>query len=222
MALFDSFDWSKLIPAAASIFGANQAKDSADQAAQIAQNNATQSRADIVAANNKAVGMLQPQIDSGAPATEYFRTVMAQNPNTLTPAQQISLRDTTLAANRGTPTALRGSGRAVSAMINDTVDRAKAGMVQTNQARSDAAAGRLKSTGDQSLGQAAGITAGQGGQEVNINNTGADASGNAALVGGSAQNDALGNIAAYFANTQKVADRNGAYGSPKPTGIGGV
>ncbi len=211
---FSGLDWGSVVKAGADILGAMNTRDAAQDAAGIAQRNADTNRAVVQQNNDRAVGMLQPRIDAGQGGAAYFRNVMAKPPTQLTPQQQIRLRDARMQNNRSLPTALRGSGRATSAALFDANNRAQAGMVQENQGRSDAAAGRLISSGDAATSTAANITSGQGGQMVNINNTAADTQANAGLVSADAGNTAVGNIASYFANAEKQAQLRGAYGTP--------
>ena len=233
MAFFDGWQWDKIaagigqsiVPAVATYYGAKKVADANQQAAELAAANANANRgvvanntAAITAANDKAISFLQPQIDAAAPATDYLRTVMAQNPMQLTPQQETELADRRRAAVTATPTGLRGSGRYLTASINDVNNRGKAGMITTNQARTDNAASTLAARGAGAATGAANLAsntgtqiAGQGTQLVGVNNAGTDAAGNAVTATADSNNAALQNIGSFFANAMKDADRNSRY-----------
>lgn len=223
MAFFDGWDWGKIasgigqsiVPAVATYYGARKVADANQQAAELAAANATANRGVITAANDRAIGFLQPQIDAAAPATDYLRTVMAQNPMQLTPQQEIELADRSRAAVTATPTGLRGSGRYLTASINDVQNRGRAGMIASNQARTDNAATTLASRGAGAATGAANLAANSGTQMVGVNNTGTDAAGNAITATADSNNASLQNIGSFFANAIKDADRESRYGRAK-------
>ncbi|MDP2620590.1 MAG: hypothetical protein Q8P46_10515 [Hyphomicrobiales bacterium] len=219
MGFFDGWDWNGIAngiarsaPAAISNFvGASQVASANQRAAQMAADNAAANRAVLTSANTTAQGYLQPQIAAGAPAADYLRTVMAQNPNELTPQQEIQLADTRRQAVTATPSGLRGSGRYLTASINDVNNRGRAGMVAANTGRADAAANTLASRGAGAATGAANLASNLGTQVANVNTTGADAGANAITTTADSNNAALQNIGSFFANAVKDADRESRY-----------
>lgn len=219
MAFFDGWDWGKIaggvaqsiVPAVATYYGASKVADANQQAANLAAANATANRGVITAANDRAIGFLQPQIEAAQPATDYLRTVMATNPMQLTPQQEIDLADRRRAALTATPSGLRGSGRYLTSSINDVQNRGKAGMIATNVARTDNAANTLAARGAGAATGAANLASNTGTQMVGVNNTGTDAAGNAITATADSNNAALQNIGSFFANAVKDADRSSRY-----------
>jgi len=216
MASFDGWDWGKIaggvaqsiVPAVATYYGANKVADANQQAANLAAANAAANRGVVTAANDKAISFLQPQIDAAAPAQDYLRTVMAQNPYQLNPQQEIDLADRRRAAVTATPTGLRESGRYLTASINDVQNRGRAGMIAQNTARTDAAANTLAARGAGASTGAANLASNTGTQMVGVNNAGTDAAGNAITATADSNNASLQNIGSFFANAMK-----GRYGS---------
>lgn len=223
MSFFSDWDWSKIasgigqsiVPAVATYYGASKVADANQQAANLAAANATANRGVITAANDKAIGFLQPQIDAAAPATDYLRTVMAQNPNQLTPQQEIQLADTRRQMVTSTPSGLRGSGRFLTAAVDNVNNRGRAGMIATNQARTDNAANTLAARGAGAATGAANLASNTGTQMVGVNNAGTDAAGNAVTATADSNNAALQNIGSFFANAMKDADRSSRYDNYK-------
>lgn len=201
MAMFDDWNWGTIanafgqtvVPAVTSLIGANQVGKANANAAQIAQANATANKATLTAAN--------------APAMQYLQSVTARDPNQLTPAQDIQLADTRRQMVTSTPTGLRGSGRFLTAAVNDVNNRGRAGMIATNTARSDSAnmqRGNLASNLGTSI-------AGQ-------NTAGNYATANAGTATAGSNNMALQNIGSYFANSMKGV--NSPYGTTPGTPYG--
>lgn len=147
-----------------------------------------------------------------------MRTVMAQDPYTLTPKQNIELEDRRRNAKIAIPNGLRGSGRYTSAMVNDVENRAKAGMIAENTGRADTMSGRVAATGNNAVTNQANIQAGQGAQVAQQTTMAGDAAGNAATGTGQAYGDTFGAIGSFFANAVKDQDRNSRYGAWKATG----
>ena len=211
MALFDGWDWGNIINGGAKILGALESNDANDQARALAQGNQEQNAAETRAARERAVARLTPAIEAGAPATQYFRQVMAQDPTRLTQSQNITLADTTRRANRSIPTALRGNGRAVSASINDTINRTQGRMIDQNTARADTAAGRLASSGDAARSQAANADMNAATALTNINNRGTEDVAGSAVQNAENNSSAMGALAAIFANANKNDGRASEY-----------
>jgi len=214
-----SWNWSAIVTGAAALLGSSNVRNANQEAASIATANRDTNAALYKAAGDRATGLITPILDQGnaiaAPGLNYLKTVTAQNPYTLNPQQSREVADRTLTATRSIPLSLRGSGRTSTAMINDTVNRAKDTMVGQNIARSDAAARDLTSQGMSSVRTAAPALANIAtGQATNIaaENTGASNQERASVTDTAvSQNDALAAIASYFAGANKDATRGSAY-----------
>ncbi len=201
MAMFDDWNWGTIanafgatvVPAVTSLVGANQVAKANQNAAGIARANATTNTATLTAAN--------------APAMQYLQSVTARDPNQLTPAQDIQLADTRRQMVTSTPTGLRGSGRFLTAAVNDVNNRGRAGMVATNTARADSA----------NL-QRGNLAAGLGTAVAGQNTAGNYADANAITATAGSNNAALSNIGSYFANSMKGV--NSPYGTTPMTPYG--
>ena len=201
MAFFDDWDWNKIsqafgqavVPAVTSIIGGNQVAKANANAANIMQQNAAANKAVIANAN--------------APALEYLSTVTARDPNQLTPQQVQQMQDAQRTMVQSTPTGLRGSGRFMTAAVNDVQNRMKQGMITTNTARAD--------TANTQRGALAGGVANQ----MVAQDTGAAQVGaNAGTATAGSNNASLMNIGSYFANAMKGV--NSPYGTTPATPYG--
>lgn len=104
--------------------------------------------------------------DQGRPGVQYLQSVVAQDPNRLTPGQEIQLSDRQRDWNaRLAKSGLRGAGRTTAAVFNDVTNRARAQMLDANAARRSAAAGTLAGTAINADSAAAGL-ANSGGQDA--------------------------------------------------------
>ena len=225
MGFFDNWDWSKIVNGLAAsapamvtgYIGARGVANANQQAAELAGRNRDANLAAITAGNERAGKMLQPIADQAMPGIDYLRTVMAQNPNQLTQQQEIELADRRRAAVTATPSGLRGSGRYLTASINDVNNRGRAGMIDTNTRRADAAGGDLARMGTAATTNMASLSSGQGRDIATINTNAATDQANA--ITGTAESNAktLGDITSYFANAVKDADRESRYGKAKAT-----
>ena len=129
----------------------------------------TQSAADIAAGQRAGVdvmdrsaatasGMWAPYAGAGAPALQFYQSVMGRNPYTLSPQQAIEYDDAVRRnANMLGTSGLRGSGRAVAAVSNDLQNRTRAGMIETNRGEQRDAASKLLNVGHQAIGQQSNI-----------------------------------------------------------------
>lgn len=225
MGFFDGWDWDKIVNGfAASVpamvtgyVGARGAADANRQASEIAERNRQANIATTTAANERAAGYLQPMADQAVPATAYLRTVMARNPYEFTPQQNIEQQDRLRLATRSMPSAFRGSGRATSAVLNDVVNRGRAGMIEQNMGRSDRAATTMAGTGSAANTNLANLSTRGGAQIADINTGAATDQANALTSTGAMNAKTLGDITAYFANSVKEADRESRYGKTKAT-----
>jgi hypothetical protein len=212
------FDWGslwsgvmKVAPAVAAAYGANQVSKANTGAANIAGATSAANIAEIRAANERAAATLSPIAARATPALDYMSTVMAADPNKLTPAQQIELGDRRRQVVGNITPGLRGSGRFVTGAVNDVVNRGRAGMIADNTRRADEASRSLGSAGVNATTNQASIATGQGPQVAQQNTLAGDARANAMT--GTAESNAttLGNIASFFANQQKDAERDSRY-----------
>lgn len=229
MGYFDGWDWGGMlesfgkgaaaaVPAAvAGIIGQSGVRRANNQAAQISADNRNANVAAVTAANANAMRTLQPIASGGQPASDYLRSVMAINPNELTPSQKIEMDDRMLKANRSMPSAFRGSGRATSAMLTDVLNRGRAGMIDANTRRVDSAANSLHGAGNQAQIGIANIQAGTGRQVAGFNDAAANDQAN--LITGTADsgNAVMANVASYFANADKDSEKESRYGKVKQT-----
>jgi hypothetical protein len=229
MGLFDGWDWEKIATgfgaglvnaAPAIVAGGISAYNSSranTQAADIAARTRDANVAATSAANDRAIQTLSPMVANAQPAQDYLRSVMATNPYALTPQQDQEMKDRMLLANRSLPSAFRGSGRATSAVLNDTMNRGRAGMIDQNMRRSDAAAGSLNSSGTSATNNIASIQAGAGRQVAGFNDDAGTNQANALTATADSNNSAIASIASYFANASKDNEREGRYGRAKQT-----
>lgn len=212
-------DWISMIPAAvqgvSTLLGAGVTGNANENAAGIARDTSQQNIQTIIAQNEKAAKTLDPLARYASPGMQYMSTVMSADPNRLTPAQEIDLEDRTRAAKIAVPNGLRGSGRYVTASVNDVQNRAKAGMIAANTQRADTMAGRVAATGTGAVTNQANIQSGQGGQVAQQNTYAGDAAGNAATATGTSDAATLGSIGSFFANAMKDGERESRYGTFK-------
>jgi hypothetical protein len=221
-----------LVGAAASLGGAligSKANKDAARTVSQSQAQAAQTAADaylrgaeIMAEGNKqAQARLQPLADTSAPAINYLRTVMAQDPATLTPSQETLRADLTRRANTQLASSgLRGSGRAVTASINDVDRRFRDDAYDQNLHRADQAAGKLAGTYTSTLGDIADIDRRTSEGRAQAVQRGGDAFAGATRAGGEAAagadvananqwGSAMGMISSLLAQDRK--ERTGAY-----------
>lgn len=219
MALFDDWDWGKIaqgliasIPGTvASVAGANQVSDANQQAANLALVNAAQNRDVLSQATERGLGFLRPQLEAGAPATAYLRTVMAGDPYSLTPAQKIDLADRRQRVLAGMSPGLRGSGRYVAAALGDVENRGRAGMIDANIARADQAARTLNAQGANAGASSANLSTQLGPAIAGQNTLATDTAGNAVTGTAASNAQTMGDIASFFANAVKEGTRDSRY-----------
>lgn len=198
-------------------------------------------RQEIIAGNAGARAPLEAQAASGgsmaAPGVAYLRNLVASDPYQLTPAQKIALADSLRMSKNNIDPAMRGSGRAQTAVLNDVVNRGRAGMIDANIARGTGAAGTLASLGTGTRNSAttalANLSAGQGRDLGNlaagqgrsaaalttdtaktVANLGAnadEATANALTGNANVKAGSLGDIASMFASGIKDATRESRY-----------
>lgn len=138
----------------------------------------------------------------GAPAIAYYRSVMAERPEVLRPAQQVALNDARREfANRSTLG--RMGGRAVARGVSDINTRFKANAMEANRNAQGQAASQLMGRGNLGIAAGTGMTP--------VIGSGGEAQANLAAAGGQTQADALAAISSYFANAIKDTERDSRY-----------
>jgi hypothetical protein len=146
--LFSDVKASDVIQPIATAWGANRGRQIAQQgnaaalqAMQQRNAQALQLAREGMAASNARLEQVQQQ---GQPGITHLQNVVAQDPNQLSDAQKITRDDKARELNaRLAKSGLRGAGRSVAAVFNDTMNRSDAAMKAENQGRSDRAATAL-------------------------------------------------------------------------------
>lgn len=203
--------------AASGLSGAAANKGNA-KAAEINEEMRDKARTAITTAGTEARGYQQPMLARGTEmldtGADYIRTVAARDPYVLTPQQKLDLADRARTTLRGINPGLRGSGRFTTAAINDVVNRGKAGMIASNQARGDTAGTQMFSTGANMTTRAAdnltNVATGEGKDLANIETGYGTNAGNAAIAQGAVNSSTIGAIGSVFADAMK-GDRSGRY-----------
>lgn len=185
-----------------------------------------QARNDLLASKASANESLQPAVDAGVPARQVLQSAMTTSPATLTPMQQIGLSDLTRQETNNLSVAgMRGAGYGGQAVLGDATQRYIAGAQNTNQARSDAAAGTLNSQGfTASQGQAnadlgtgsntANINVGEGAAGASLGQSTAGTDASATLADANLASSGLGSVGAALDQQQKAADPYANFSSP--------
>lgn len=148
----------------------------------------------------------EPYIETGQQALQRLEQIAQQDPNKLTPAQRLQMKDLQrqFVGNLAS-SGLRGAGRAGVAATNDAIARQAARSFDANQARSDAATTKLNEMGFSSTGKVADNRYATG---KNISDTGFNLAGNV----GSKIASGEGQVAAAnYATNKGIADRTSDY-----------
>ena len=222
MGWFDGWNWGLVAAGAtilSSVVGANNASKANKAAAQTAADTAAKNSQLYKEAGDKATKLITPILDQGnaiaAPGIQYLKTVTARNPYTMNPQQQNELAARNLATKRSIPLSFRGAGRTSTAMIKDTVNNAKAGMVGQNLAEATGAAKTLTDQGLSSVRTAApalaNIATGQASNIAAENTSAGQAQANAGTATAESNNSAMAAIASYFANQAKENTKASQY-----------
>lgn len=148
--LFDGVNWAKV---GLGIYGQRQAAQSNTRAAEISNEGALARIAAQREGAQLANERLQKISDAAAPdlasGSAHFRSIVAGNPNELSPAQVIGLEDARRAVVRSP--VYRTSGRGTTAAIADVERRVRGGALETNQRRQDEAGKALIARGNQAV-----------------------------------------------------------------------
>lgn len=163
----------------------------------------------------KALPYLQTGIDAGDAADLNLQGTMGLDPNSLTPSQQIGLEDTLRIGQQNLAAGgLRGAGRAGQAVLNDAARRYKAGAVDTNQGRADAATSTLAGQGASARAGAANLEAGAGSADasdiLNVGMGNAENAGNLPISQANLIGTTLGGISSFL--QKRPTDKYGTGG----------
>lgn len=169
-----------IVPAVGAIYSGYQTQQANQRAAELARAGQESNIRSINAGRDASLQRFDAITGQAQPANSYLRSVVAQDPNVLTPAQQIQMADlrrrSQIALNNS---GLRGSTRATTASIYDVEARGNAGMVASNTERADSAARVLSGQGGSAQMQAAQVPLGaardEGRGAIDVANTTANA-----------------------------------------------
>lgn len=199
-----------LVSAGTTLYASNQAKSANKKAAQ-QENLSTQAAA---ALSKQYLDNAQQQFGAmrtqAQPGVDRLTQLATTDPNSLTPDQIRALSDARESSLAGLAVSgLRGSGKATSAVINDTQKRMREGYVSNNQTRADTAASNLS-----------GQYFNAGNNEANVNRDLATSGSNALMkqgettssattANGALSGQAIGDIGAIIADQIKNQTRYG-------------
>ena len=195
------------IPAAATIYGANQVSKANNQAAQIS----TQATQDATSAQLAGLEQAQENLivnrNAASPGLLATQKIIARG-SKLTPEQETAVADSRgQALNSLKGSSLRGSGRATAAIVSDVDNRVRNNFMAQNQTASDNAAKYLSSGFFSSNSALAGNQAQQGSTiSKGLTTTGdiqaSNTQGQAAI-----QGQAIGDVGALIADSLKASQQ---------------
>jgi len=206
-----------IISAGATLYGAKQASDNNNKAAQQAVAAQQQATAAEQEAIRTAQRNMERQQQMASPGLMALQSVIGRGEQ-LTPAQILALEDarrTSLDSLQGG--SLRGSARATAAVVNDVEGRMRTGFMDSNRSRADQAASNLSgqyfNAGNNisDLNLSAGRSASQG-----LMNTG-DISASNTIGQGRIKGQAIGDVGALIADQLKRSETERRDSSYKPT-----
>lgn len=199
------------------VIGAKLAGDAnRDAAKTVARGYEAQANA-IRQGNQLAQDRFNTIIEQGQPATDYLRTVVANDPYTLTPGQQTG-RETVLrdARNRLASSGLRGAGRAGVAAINEADRGYYNHSVDRNMSRSDQAANLLSGRGTNAVMAGANADLNTGVRVAGTIPGAADAQAGADVANASLKGAVIGSLGSFIAQDAKDRSRESRYKNWKP------
>lgn len=156
---------------------------------------------------SERLGGIEARTRSG---TDYLKSILAQNPNQLTPEQAIAKSD----AVRRNKETLSGQGfgaRTVVASLDDLGKRYDAGAVASNVARRDAVAQNMDTQNVNATTGRANVEIGQAAQNSGIIQSGGVNAANVQIANAAAQGQTLGAIGSIFADQQAQKQREQRY-----------
>lgn len=169
-------------------------------------------RNDVAAAGaSKKLGTI---VNRTQPGVDYMGSILAQDPNRLTPAQRINKED----AIRRQKQTMAGSGygaRTVVAGIDDLGKRYDAGAIAENTARSDRAAGVLDTENVNAITGQANIETGNAAQNSGIVQSGGVNAANVTTGNANMQGQTLAAIGGIFADQAKQKQVEARYAKYK-------
>lgn len=207
-------DWfSDLVKIGTTLYGGYQTRKANKQAASTAAEGNAQATQAIRESNRVAQERLARLESAGQPGVQYLRTVIAEDPNMLTPAQQLQLDESRRqATNTLRNSGLSGSGRAVTASIRRVEEGGRGQMVEQNRNRSDRAAQELARLSTGATSNMANIDMGTGtAVSQGILNTAND-NANATVANAGVTQGTLSAIGSIFADEQAKKARERRYG----------
>lgn len=146
------------VPMLSAWWSGNQVNNANADAARLAQEGKGSAFRAIQAGQADSMARYDAIAAQGQPGNAYLRTVMAQDPTKLTPQQQLTLAEQQRQqANILNTGPLRGSGRAITASLNNGAAKTQGDMIARNTGRADDAARVLSGQGQQASMQAAGV-----------------------------------------------------------------
>ena len=207
----DSFgiDGGDILDVGSRIFGAVSGRRANDEAAErIAAANAE--AAESVRQGNAAATARFDELNALArPGTDFLRSIVASDPFTLTPSQQLELEDVRRDAGAAlAASGLRGAGRATTAALRGVEADFRGNSIDSNLRRSDAAASQLAGTDLATTGAAAGIDANTGRATGAAILEGETAGAEAGLANETLRGQAIGDISSVIAGAFKEQGRD--------------
>ncbi|MRR49381.1 MAG: hypothetical protein EG825_00460 [Rhodocyclaceae bacterium] len=213
--LFDNITGKDIVSGIGAWYGANQATKANNQALQAKQIANQQALALTQQGNREAQTRLEQVQKMGQPGVDALRTVVAQDPNKLTPQQQIVMDDNARNLNaRLAKSGLRGAGRSIASVFSDVQNRTKAGMLEQNQNRSDRAASSLATPSINAQIQGANVANQGGATAANLATDMGEATGNAVTSNAAVEAQTIGNVLGSV--LARDDSRKSRYGSTIP------
>lgn len=224
--VLDSPLTSTLINVGARIWGANEAQDANDQAAQTYADAADRGLeeyrigADLARDQlNLARRQYQDMQRTAQPGVQYLQHLTAEDPYLMTPNQQTAIQDASREADASlAASGLRGAGRATTEAIKQVQSDLRANFIDQNQRRSDAAASGLAGPYFSAGSGAASTTAAGANIPLRTGAVAADTytdvganNANATTANGLINGQMIGSIGSIFANDVNDRQRESRY-----------
>lgn len=199
-----------LVSTGATLYSSSQAQKANKKAAQ-QENLSTQAAAALskqyLDNAQQQFGSMQTQAQPGVDRLTHLAT---SDPNSLTPEQKIALNDARESSLAGLAVSgLRGSGKATSAVVNDTQNRMRAGYASTNATRADTAASNLSGQYFNSGNNMANVNRDLATSGSNALMKQGETTANATTANGAISGQAIGDIGAVIADQIKNQTRYG-------------
>ena len=210
-SVFDSVA-QNAVPMLGAWFSGNQVNNANERAGQLAQEGQAANIRALRAGQADSMARYDAISAQGQPGNTYLRTVMATDPNVLTPQQKFQLAEQQrMQANILHTSPLRGSGRAITASITNGTQKTTGDMIARNTARADDAAKMLSGQGQQASMQAAGVPLNVGQAEGRGAIDASNAAANAGLASASTNASTLAGISAMVNRKQAEDEASKRY-----------